>query len=251
MIEINPHLGLPLDEFIRVNEKLIHSVCARYRKYLQGPHSISVVGDYGDLFNIASIGLIKAYKGFDPTKVPMANGQQVKFSTYGVPMMVGEVRRYLRDSNITMKFSRSVKENYYKLRATDIPFEDTQGLVAALDMSIKEVEDAQAYARSMYSTSMDDVVFENDGDPITYGDQLSADPVDYTSGMILEEFYKTLSYRERDVFELHKRGLTQSEIGIEIGVTQVQISRVIKRIYQKAEAYGRDKSERKFSHRAG
>ena len=182
-----------------------------------------------DLFQIGCIGLIKAIDNFDIT-------QPVRFSTYGVPMIVGEIRRYLRD-NSSIRVSRSVRDTAYRVlqakekliartqrepsveeiaRELDIPKED---VVFAMDAIVSPV--------SLYEP-----VYSDGGDAICVIDQISDTKntdESWLEQIALKDAIRRLSERERHILALRFcEGKTQMEVSSEVGISQAQVSRLEK-----------------------
>jgi RNA polymerase sigma factor (sigma-70 family) len=235
-MEINPHLELPLDDFIEKNIKLGHKIANRFRKVVQSKRI-----EYEEVLNLALMGMTKAYKKYDPTKFQNVSA----FSTYAVPMMIGEVQRYLRDFNPGVKYSRSIKEVANKIRQNEWEKENPKWIAKQIPkvinympkVSVETVKDALEYLTNANPRSMDDIVHENDGDPITLGDQLASNQ-DYSS-IYVQEFLSTLPERDRQILKSRMDGATQQEIGERFGVTQVQVSRLIKKIGERLLDYNK------------
>ena len=213
------------DEFARQkliegNLRLVLSVIQRFEKRGESPD---------DLFQVGCIGLIKAIQNFDPTK-------QVRFSTYGVPMIAGEVRRYLRDNSV-IRVSRSIRDVAYRVlqckealtvklgreptleeisKALDIPQED-----------VSEALDAVCAPLSLY-----DPVYADGGDPLTVMDQLHDHKNTESAWMeriALRSAFRALSSREKQILNLRfVGGKTQMEVAGLIGISQAQVSRLEK-----------------------
>ncbi|MBE3594666.1 MAG: RNA polymerase sporulation sigma factor SigF [Candidatus Carbobacillus altaicus] len=208
------------DELVHANLKLVWSIVQRFlnRGY-----------EADDLFQIGSIGLMKAIDKFDLE-------YDVKFSTYAVPMIIGEIQRFLRDDG-TIKISRSLKETGHKLRrerehlAKQFGREPTlQELAEAMQISVDEVIMAQEAIRPVQS--IHETVYENDGDPITLLDQI-ADEADETwlDHVNLRDVIERLNERERLIVYLrYYKDQTQSEVAERLGISQVQVSRLEKKI---------------------
>jgi RNA polymerase sporulation-specific sigma factor len=187
--------------------------------------------EWDDLFQLGCIGLVKAIERFD-TKF------SVKFSTYAVPMIIGEIRRFIRDDN-PVKVSRPVKELAYKVHRTQ---ERLQGVLGrdptineiAKDLSLVPQEIVAALEANQTPTSLYASVFHDDGDPILLLDQIKyCDGQDQDSAYIdklaLKEILLRLPEKERIV--IHLRFFvdkTQAEVAEIIGLSQVQISRIEK-----------------------
>ncbi|MED4908779.1 RNA polymerase sporulation sigma factor SigF [Brevibacillus centrosporus] len=182
-----------------------------------------------DLFQIGCIGLLKAVDKFDLS-------YDVRFSTYAVPMIIGEIQRFLRDDG-TVKVSRSLKETANKVRrAKDELYKEfgrapTIAEVAdAVGITPEEVVFAQEASRA--PSSIHETVFENDGDPITLIDQIADEGVNkWFEKIALKDAISRLSEREQLIVYLrYYKDQTQSEVAERLGISQVQVSRLEKRI---------------------
>lgn len=274
-MEHNPHLG-NLEEFIKNNKRLVHSVCQKYIPWMNRNQSF---GEYDDLVSVGMLGLLRAYEKFDPTAFFTPDGKGVKFSTYGVPMIEGEIRRMMRDHNNGAKFSRSYKEAYARIVKLDreLLYTDVATIVARfqqlVDKAIAEGRTEEEYRRyiltvedaeralefhSMSKTDhLDKVVFNNMGmdEEITLRDQLGC-TVDYERQLSLDIFLDSLSDMHRTIMHKHiYGGFTQSEIGKFMGISQVQVSRIITKVMESARKYGeqglpKPKETVRFSKRA-
>lgn len=182
-----------------------------------------------DLFQVGCIGLIKAIDNFN-TEL------DVKFSTYAVPMIIGEVRRYLRDNN-AIRVSRSVRDLAYKALQAKEQLSKTLLREPTIEDIAKAVGEPQdAVSRAMEAivepVSLYDSVFNDGGDSIFVIDQISDHSVDddmWLEDIALREAMKKLGKREKDI--IHMRffnGKTQMEIAEEIGISQAQVSRLEK-----------------------
>ena len=182
-----------------------------------------------DLFQVGCIGLIKAIDNFN-TEL------DVKFSTYAVPMIIGEVRRYLRDNN-AIRVSRSVRDLAYKaLQAKELLSKTLLREPTIEDIAKAVGEPQDAVSRAMEAivepVSLYDSVFNDGGDSIFVIDQISDHSVDddmWLEDIALREAMKKLGKREKDI--IHMRffnGKTQMEIAEEIGISQAQVSRLEK-----------------------
>ena len=182
-----------------------------------------------DLFQVGCVGLIKAIDNFDPDK-------EVKFSTYGVPMIAGEIRRYLRD-NSAMRVSRSMRDTAYRALQVKEKLTAEQGqeptvdeIARALDMPRSEVVfalDAICDPVSLYEP-----VYTDSGENVTVMDQVG-DPKNtdeqWLSQIALNEALGSLSEREKRILSLRFfDGRTQMEVAGEIGISQAQVSRLEK-----------------------
>ncbi len=182
-----------------------------------------------DLFQVGCIGLIKAVDNFDITL-------DVKFSTYAVPMIIGEIRRYLRDNN-AVRVSRSVRDLAYRaLQAREqltrtLDREPSLEDIAKIMGSTKE-EVGAALEAIVEPVSLYEPVFSDGGDSIYIMDQISDnDNTDeaWLEDIALREAMKRLSEREKSIIEMrYFKGRTQMEIAGEIGISQAQVSRIEK-----------------------
>ncbi|WP_040951257.1 RNA polymerase sporulation sigma factor SigF [Gorillibacterium massiliense] len=210
------------DTLVNCNIRLVWSVVQRFlnRGY-----------EAEDLFQIGCIGLLKSVDKFDLS-------YDVKFSTYAVPMIIGEIQRFLRDDG-TLKVSRSLKELANRVRKSKDELSKTLGRLP----TVKEVADSLgitpedvvfAQEANKPPTSIHETVFENDGDPITLMDQISDESQEkWFDRMALNEAIETLSERERLIVYLrYYRDQTQSEVASRLGISQVQVSRLEKKILQ-------------------
>ncbi len=210
------------DELVTNNQRLVWAVVQRFL-------GRSIEAD--DLFQIGCIGLMKAIDKFDLS-------YDVKFSTYAVPMIIGEIQRFLRDDS-TLKVSRSLKETARNIRRTRDELAKQLGrqprineMAEALGMEPSEIVLAQEAIRA--PASIHETVFENDGDPIYLGDQIAdVDQEKWFDRLALHDVLARLPERERlIVYERFFRDKTQSEVAEILHISQVQVSRLEKRILQ-------------------
>ena len=208
------------DTFITGNLRLVLSVIQRFGNRGENPD---------DLFQVGCIGLIKALDNFD-----MSHG--VKFSTYAVPMIIGEVRRYLRDNN-AIRVSRSLRDLAYKALqarenlARQLQREPTMAEIAR-EMEAEQEEVVLALESIQEPISLYEPVFHDDGDAIYVMDQVSdtknADEK-WIENIALSEAMKKLTPRERKILNMRFfEGKTQMEVAEEISISQAQVSRLEK-----------------------
>ncbi|MGM0846028.1 MAG: RNA polymerase sporulation sigma factor SigF [Bacillota bacterium] len=208
------------DTIVQKNMRLVWSVVQRFLNRGYEPD---------DLFQIGCIGLLKSVDKFDLS-------YDVKFSTYAVPMIIGEIQRFIRDDG-TVKVSRSLKEMGNKIRRAKDDLSKTFGRVptineiaAHLELTPEEIVMAQEASRA--PSSIHETVYENDGDPITLLDQIS-DTSDqkWFDKIALKEAIRELDERERLIVYLrYYKDQTQSEVADRLGISQVQVSRLEKKI---------------------
>ncbi|WP_176859486.1 RNA polymerase sporulation sigma factor SigF [Peptococcaceae bacterium] len=180
-----------------------------------------------DLFQIGTIGLIKAIDKFDPA-------YQVRFSTYAVPMIIGEIRRFLRDDG-PIKVSRSLKETGIKIRYTQEQLTKELGREPKLSEVAEKLELTpeqltEALEATQYLTSIHEELYQDDGDAIYVIDQLADredDDSRFLDHMALEEVMDRLPDREKNILYLRfYKDKTQTEVAKHIGISQVQVSRL-------------------------
>ena len=181
-----------------------------------------------DLFQVGCIGLIKAIDNFDPT-------QPVRFSTYGVPMIIGEIRRFLRDNN-ALRVSRTLRDTAYRAMQARETLEKQLGreptmdeIAAAAGLARREV--TAALESVVEPLSLDEPVYTDGGDAMYLIDQVR-DPDgedNWISGLQFRQTVAGLTPREKRIMELrYLRGKTQMEVAQEIGISQAQVSRLEK-----------------------
>jgi RNA polymerase sporulation-specific sigma factor len=210
------------ESLVLSNQRLVWSVVQRFlnRGY-----------EADDLFQIGCIGLMKAIDKFDLN-------YDVRFSTYAVPMIIGEIQRFLRDDS-TVKISRSLKEQARQIRRTRDELSKKLGrqphvneVAEALGIEPAEVVFAQEAMRQ--PSSIHETVFENDGDPIYLMDQIADENQEkWFDRMSLHDALSRLPERERlIVFLRFFKDKTQAEVAEVLGISQVQVSRLEKKILQ-------------------
>ena len=207
------------DEFIVGNMRLVLSLVKRFRIKNLGAD---------DVFQAGCVGLIKAIDGFD-TSVG------VKFSTYAVPMIIGEIKRYLRDGN-SLRVSRSIRDMAYRvLKAREaIEERDEEATIAKIAEEMQVAEREVVYALDAISDpiSIYEPVYNKAGDTLLLMDQLcdekNTDDI-WTEHVALGEAIGKLGERERKILFLrYYEGKTQTEISKEVGISQAQVSRLEK-----------------------
>ena len=208
------------EKLIEGNLRLVLSVIQRFDKRGENPD---------DLFQVGCIGLLKAIANFDPSK-------EVRFSTYGVPMIAGEVRRYLRD-NSAIRVSRSIRDVAYKvlqckealmLRLGREPAQEEIAKELELPLSaVNEALDAVCAPVSLY-----DPVYSDGGDPLTVMDQVrdtKNTEGNWMEHIALRDAFRNLGEREKQILSLRfYDGKTQMEVAGVLGISQAQVSRLEK-----------------------
>ena len=208
------------EKLIEGNLRLVLSVIQRFDKRGECPD---------DLFQVGCIGLIKAISNFDPDK-------QVRFSTYGVPMIAGEVRRYLRD-NSAIRVSRSIRDVAYRVLQCKEALTSTLGreptldeLAKAVSLSVEEV--SQALDAVCAPVSLYDPVYSDGADPLTVMDQVRDNrntEQNWMEHITLAGAFRNLNSREKQILSLRfYDGKTQMEVAGCLGISQAQVSRLEK-----------------------
>lgn len=212
------------DEMINGNLRLVLSVIQKFAGRGENPD---------DLFQVGCIGLIKAIDNFDCEK-------DVKFSTYGVPMIIGEVRRHLRDYN-TVKVSRSMRDIAYRAMQVKEELTTRNNREPTIEQIAQELDIPKenvviALESIVEPISLYEPVFSDGTDTIYVMDQIgsSDDDEKWLSELALKDAVKSLSIREKQILALrYYKGKTQTEVAEEIGISQAQVSRLEKNTLMK------------------
>lgn len=207
------------EQLITGNLKLILSVIRRFSARGENPD---------DLFQVGCIGLIKAIDNFDITL-------DVRFSTYAVPMIIGEIRRYLRDNN-SVRVSRSLKDIAYKAMQTKESLTAKLGKDPTIEQIAKELDMKKedivlALEAIVEPLSLYEPVYSDGGDTIYVLDQVGDknDDENWIDEILFKQSMKNLPERERAIINLRFfEGKTQTEVANEIGISQAQVSRLEK-----------------------
>lgn len=216
------------EELINGNLRLVLSVIQRFTGRGE---------NLDDLFQIGCIGLIKSIDNFDIN-------QNVKFSTYAVPMIIGEVRRYLRD-NSSIRVSRSIKDMAYHAMQTKEQITNEIGREPTVEeiakrLGVKKAEVVIALESVVDPISLYDPVYSDGGDTIYVLDQVGDknDDKNWLDEIFFKEEIKKLSDRERLILCLrYLKGKTQVEVSGRIGISQAQVSRLEKGAISKIKGY--------------
>jgi RNA polymerase sporulation-specific sigma factor len=184
-----------------------------------------------DLFQLGSIGLIKAIQNFDTS-------YKVKFSTYAVPMIMGEIKRFIRDDGI-IKVSRSLKETYQKIHlvkerlAKKLNREPTLVEISE-ELGIDKEEITMSLEAGYIPEYLYDTIHQDDGSPVLLIDKISNESIEDISvvdRITLKEIISKLEPRERQIVVMrYFQDKTQTEIAQKLGISQVQVSRIEKKI---------------------
>ena len=215
------------EELINGNLRLVLSVIQRFTNRGE---------NMDDLFQIGCIGLMKAIDGFDVSL-------GVKFSTYGVPMILGELRRYLRDNN-SIRVSRSLKDIAYramqeKERLTNLQSKEPTIDEIAANLHLDRTDVVMALESIVEPISLYEPVFSDGGDTIYVMDQLgdNNDDKNWLDEIALKEAIQNLNEREKRIMTMRFfNGKTQMEVAAEIGISQAQVSRLEKGAIKKIKS---------------
>ena len=210
------------DTVFEENTGLIYSVAKRF---------VGRGVEMEDLIQIGSIGLLKAVDHFNASF-------EVKFSTYAVPMIAGEIKRYLRDDGI-LKVSRSLKENCVRIYSAREKLEKELGrepvmeeIAQSAQLSVDEV--VMSLESGAEVESLHKIIYQGDGNDISLMDRLQEKENGQDAALyriFLDEILKKLDARERQlIYMRYFKDMTQTEIAAEMGISQVQVSRMEKRI---------------------
>ena len=207
------------EKLINGNLRLVLSVIQRFTNRGE---------NLDDLFQVGVIGLIKAIDNFDVSL-------KVRFSTYAVPMIIGEIRRYLRDNN-AVRVSRSVRDTAYHALGAKEKLQAKLGRDPTVDEIAKELGTSRsdvvlALEAIVEPVSLFEPVYSDGGDTIYVMDQVggSETDTDWLDEISIKESIKELSPREKKILALRfMQGKTQMEVASEIGISQAQVSRLEK-----------------------
>lgn len=207
------------EELISGNLRLVLSVVQKFSNRGENPD---------DLFQVGCIGLMKAIDNFNPEL-------DVRFSTYGVPMIVGEIRRFLRDNN-AIRVSRSMRDMAYRAMQAKENFIHEFGREPTIEeiakkLECKKEEVVLALESVVDPVSLYEPVYSDGGDTIFVMDQVgdSNDDRDWLEEISLRDAIRSLGEREKKILTLRfLAGRTQTEVAQEIGISQAQVSRLEK-----------------------
>lgn len=210
---------LAKEELVNGNLKLVLSIIQRFKNRCD---------NLDDLFQVGTVGLIKAIDNFD-----LSHG--VMFSTYAVPMILGEVKRYIRDNN-SIRISRSIKDNYYKIVKFKEEFINNNEREATVEeisknLDIEEMDVINAMEASREPVSIFEPIYNDGGDTIYLYDQIENPKVnkDLDSLIAMREALKRIKQREREILiSRFVVGKTQMEIAQDYNISQAQVSRLEK-----------------------
>ncbi len=218
------------DTLIEENLGLVHHIVKRFlnRGY-----------DAEELFQIGCIGLMKAIDHFDTQ-------YDVKFSTYAVPLIMGEIKRFLRDNGI-IKVSRTLRENAWKIKNAQRELEGPSGREVTIDeiadvtgLTVEEIVMAQESDVEVESLSK--VVYQGDGSQISLGERIADEKDEHEvmlNHLFLQQLLEALSEDERYLIKLrYFDNNTQTETAKYLGISQVQVSRLEKKILEKMKKMG-------------
>ena len=217
------------EKLIQGNLRLVLSVIQRFNNR----------GEFiDDLFQVGCIGLIKAIDNFDLS-------QNVRFSTYAVPMIIGEIRRYLRDNN-SVRVSRSLRDIAYKalqVRERLLAENATEPTIVQMAERLEVPKEEVVFALEAIQepVSLFEPIYNDGGDPILVMDQISDEKntdAQWLESITVNEALKKLNNREKHIVSLRFfKGKTQMEVADEIGISQAQVSRLEKAALKQLRKY--------------
>ena len=215
-------------KLIEGNLRLVLSVVQRFSNRGENPD---------DLFQVGCIGLIKAIDNFDTS-------HDVRFSTYAVPMIIGEIRRYLRDYN-TIRVSRSLRDTAYHAMQIKERIQNTLGRDATIEEIAKEMEVEPVNVIIAMEAIVDPIslyepVYSDGGDTIYVMDQVGGteSDEDWLFEIAVKDAINELSNREKQILNLRfMQGKTQMEVAKEVGISQAQVSRLEKGAIKKIKEF--------------
>lgn len=207
------------NKIVEGNLRLVLSVVQRFSNRGENPD---------DLFQVGCIGLMKATDNFDLSL-------NVRFSTYAVPMIIGEIRRYLRDNN-AVRVSRSVRDTAYRAMQVRESLQNENNREPTVEeiakvLQLPKENIALALEAIVEPISLYEPVYSDGGDPVYVVDQVGASEAegDWIDEIVLRDEIEKLTPREKRILQLRfMRGKTQTEVAEEVGVSQAQISRLEK-----------------------
>ena len=209
--------------FVQQNSALVYSIIRRFSRQRISNE---------DLFQICCVGLMKALNNFDTS-------YEVKFSTYAAPIIMGEIKRFFRDDG-SIRISRSLKEGYLQMvKAKEVLLQKLnheptyQEIADAMELDVADV--ILAFEANQFIYSLDETIYENDGSPILLEDKVSnKKEEDVVMKVSLRDEIQKLDQREQLL--LHYRydlSMKQEEIARKLNISQVQVSRLEKKIIKK------------------
>lgn len=227
LVEVKKGNKLARDELISGNLRLVLSVIQRFTNRGENPD---------DLFQVGCIGLIKSIDNFDIT-------QNVRFSTYAVPMIIGEIRRYLRDNN-SIRVSRSMRDIAYKAMQIKEKLTIEKSKEPTVEEIAKELElDKETVVLALEAivepVSLFEPVFSDGSDTIYVMDQVGDknDDNNWLDELSIREAIDALGEREKRILSLRFfKGKTQMEVAQQIGISQAQVSRLEKAALEKIKS---------------
>lgn len=209
--------------FVKQNSPLVYSIVHRFGRQRASKE---------DLFQIGCVGLMKALNNFDTS-------YEVKFSTYAVPIIMGEIKRFFRDDG-SIRISRSLKEGYLQMIKVkemlqqkwnkDVTYQDI-----ANEMQIEVYDVILAFEANQFLYSLDEIIYQNDGSPIILEDKISnPKEEDVVLKLSLKDEITKLDQREQLLlYYRYDLSMKQDEIAKKLHISQVQVSRLEKKIIQK------------------
>lgn len=217
--------GIDRESFITDNIGLVMDIAKRIYPHINKNYLL----EFDDVVQIGMIGLIKAYDEFKPEF-------GTRFSTYAVPVIEGEIKKYLRDNADTIRFPRQIKIDFYKIKSFGLIDEEPEVIAEKLDIPLERVQEALEYYKCKSIESLEREIIEDERSPIYLTDKLGKE-VDFDTNLELEFFLNQLDKRTRKIVELRLKGQTQIEISQKLGISQMQVSRILINLRDKFKKY--------------
>lgn len=218
----NPHLGYE-DDVLRENERMVRSVANKFYGSLNSGF------DYEDLMSVGTIGLIEAFRNYDPDRF---DGKVTSFATYAFPMIKWSIQRYLRDKRHLVRIPRSIQDKLAIIRKQGWEQETAESIAELSGWSIAISRMAKQVLEGWSVSSLDQTVTHDSGEDGGTLLDLLPSAEDFTS-VYVQEFISCLTSTEQTIIQLRMVGVSQSNIAKEIGVTQAHVSRILARIGDK------------------
>ena len=206
-------------ELIKQHTPLIKSIVKRY---------LGKGVDYDDLFQLGCLGFVKAMKKFDP-------GYGVKFTTYAVPLIAGEIKRFLRDDG-QIKVSRSVKSLFVQIKKFLALHQNDENTPTVDDIAAHFAVPREDVIFAMEASHLPLNLFEKgESDGLSIGEKIAApNNVDVVDNIVLHNMLESLEDREKKIILLrYFRNATQSDVAKQLNISQVQVSRIEQRVLEK------------------
>jgi len=224
-IGYNPHLGYEAD-VLRDYEKAVHSIARKYRGCVNGGM------DYGDLFSVGTMGLLEAFRNYDPDRF---DGKVKSFNTYAFPMIEWSIQRFLRDKRYSVRVPRAIQEKSTRIRKQGWEQETAEKIAELSGWDLADAIEAKQFIDGWSVTSLDKPVTGKDDDELLMMNLLPSTE-DFTR-VNVEEFMSYLTETEQVVIRMRLNGASQGSISKRVDISQAHISRILSRIGAKYDQF--------------